>query len=154
MIIFTGLGWFVAGKTPFGRQVYAVGGNERAAELSGIYVRRIKMAVYMICGMCAAMTGLVTASQLVAAHPATGESYELNAIAAVVLGGTSLAGGRGTVWGTMIGALVIGVLTNGLVLLGVQEFWKKVITGLVIILAVVLDQLQARLQQRLALKRG
>jgi len=154
MTIFTALGWFVASKTPFGRQVYAVGGNERAAELSGIYVQRIKMAVYMICGMCAAMTGLITASQLVAAHPATGESYELNAIAAVVLGGTSLAGGRGTVWGTLIGALVIGVLTNGLVLLGVQEFWKKVITGLVIILAVVLDQLQARLQQRLALKRG
>src|SRR5215469_10287428 len=154
MIIFTALGWFVASKTPFGRQVYAVGGNERAAELSGIYVQRIKMAVYMICGMCAAMTGLITASQLVAAHPATGESYELNAIAAVVLGGTSLAGGRGTIWGTLIGALVIGVLTNGLVLLGVQEFWKKVITGLVIILAVVLDQLQARLQQRLALKRG
>jgi erythritol transport system permease protein len=154
MMIFTALGWFVASKTPFGRQVYAVGGNERAAELSGIYVQRIKMAVYMICGMCAAMTGLITASQLVAAHPATGESYELNAIAAVVLGGTSLAGGRGTVWGTLIGALVIGVLTNGLVLLGVQEFWKKVITGLVIILAVVLDQLQARLQQRLALKRG
>jgi erythritol transport system permease protein len=154
MILFTTLGWFVAGKTPFGRQVYAVGGNERAAELSGIYVQRIKMAVYMICGMCAAMTGLVTASQLVAAHPATGESYELNAIAAVVLGGTSLAGGRGTIWGTLIGALVIGVLTNGLVLLGVQEFWKKVITGLVIILAVVLDQLQARLQQRLALKRA
>ncbi len=154
MIIFTALGWFVAGKTPFGRQVYAVGGNERAAELSGIYVQRIKMAVYMICGMCAAMTGLVTASQLVAAHPATGESYELNAIAAVVLGGTSLAGGRGTVWGTLIGALVIGVLTNGLVLLGIQEFWKKVITGLVIILAVVLDQLQVRLQQRLALKRA
>jgi erythritol transport system permease protein len=154
MIIFTAIGWFVAEKTPFGRQVYAVGGNERAAELSGIYVQRIKMSVYMICGMCAAMTGLITASQLVAAHPATGESYELNAIAAVVLGGTSLAGGRGTVWGTLIGALVIGVLTNGLVLLGVQEFWKKVITGLVIILAVVLDQLQARLQQRLALKRA
>jgi erythritol transport system permease protein len=154
MIAFTAVGWFVAAKTPFGRQVYAVGGNERAAELSGIYVQRIKMAVYMICGMCAAMTGLITASQLVAAHPATGESYELNAIAAVVLGGTSLAGGRGTVWGTLIGALVMGVLTNGLVLLGVQEFWKKVITGLVIILAVVLDQLQARMQQRLALKRA
>jgi len=154
MIIFTAIGWFVPEKTAFGRQVYAVGGNERAAELSGIYVQRIKMAAYIICGMCGAMTGLITASQLVAAHPATGESYELNAIAAVVLGGTSLAGGRGTVWGTLIGALVMGVLTNGLVLLGVQEFWKKVITGLVIILAVVLDQLQARLQQRLALKRA
>ena len=107
------------GQTPFGRQVYAVGGNERAAELSGIYVNRIKKAVYMICGLCGAMTGLITASQLVAAHPATGESYELNAIAAVVLGGTSLVGGRGTIWGTIVGALVIGVLTNGLVLLGV-----------------------------------
>jgi erythritol transport system permease protein len=154
MVLVAAVAAFVASKTPFGRQVYAVGGNERAAELSGIYVDRIKMAVYMMCGLCAAMTGLITASQLVAAHPAVGESYELNAIAAVVLGGTSLAGGRGTIWGTIVGALVIGVLTNGLVLLGVQEFWKKVITGLVIILAVVLDQLQERLQQRLALKRG
>ncbi|MBV9674405.1 MAG: ABC transporter permease [Verrucomicrobia bacterium] len=154
MVLFAAVAAFVASKTPFGRQVFAVGGNERAAELSGIYVNRIKMAVYMICGLCAAMTGLITASQLVAAHPAVGESYELNAIAAVVLGGTSLAGGRGSIWGTIVGALVIGVLTNGLVLLGVQEFWKKVITGLVIILAVVLDQLQERLQQRLALKRA
>jgi erythritol transport system permease protein len=154
MFVFAAVAAFVAGKTPFGRQVYAVGGNERAAELSGIYVNRIKMSVYMICGLCASMTGLITASQLVAAHPAVGESYELNAIAAVVLGGTSLSGGRGAMWGTIVGALVIGVLTNGLVLLGVQEFWKKVITGLVIILAVVLDQLQERLQQRLALKRS
>jgi erythritol transport system permease protein len=152
MLLFTAVAWFIAAKTPFGRQVYAVGGNERAAELSGIPVRRVKLLVYMISGMCSAMTGLITASQLVAAHPATGESYELNAIAAVVLGGTSLAGGRGTVWGTLVGALVIGVLSNGLVLLGVQEFWKKVITGLVIILAVVLDQLQARLQERWALR--
>jgi erythritol transport system permease protein len=154
MVLFAAIAAFVAGKTPFGRQVYAVGGNEHAAELSGIDVNRIKISVYMICGLCAAMTGLITASQLVAAHPAVGESYELNAIAAVVLGGTSLSGGRGTMWGTIVGALVIGVLTNGLVLLGVQEFWKKVITGLVIILAVVLDQLQERLQQRLALKRA
>jgi erythritol transport system permease protein len=154
MVLVTVIGWFTISKTPFGRQVYAVGGNERAAELSGIYVRRIKMAVYMISGLCASITGLVTASQLVAAHPAIGESYELNAIAAVVLGGTSLSGGRGTVWGTLIGALVIGVLNNGLVLLGVQEFWKKVITGLVIILAVVLDQMQAKLQQRVALSKA
>jgi erythritol transport system permease protein len=154
MLAVTGIGWFTIAKTPFGRQVYAVGGNERAAELSGIYVQRIKMAVYMISGLCASMTGLVTASQLVAAHPAIGESYELNAIAAVVLGGTSLSGGRGTVWGTLIGALVIGVLNNGLVLLGVQEFWKKVITGFVIILAVVLDQLQARLRKRVALSKS
>jgi len=85
MGVFTAIGWFTAAKTPFGRQVYAVGGNERAAELSGISVNFIKMAVYMISGLCSAMTGLITASQLVAAHPAIGESYELNAIAAVVL---------------------------------------------------------------------
>jgi erythritol transport system permease protein len=154
VVLYATAGMFVAAKLPFGRQVYAVGGNERAAELSGIYVNRIKLAVYMICGMCAAMTGLITASQLVAAHPAIGDGYELTAIAAVVLGGTSLSGGRGTIWGTIVGALVIGVLGNGLVLLGVQEFWKKVITGLVIIMAVVLDQLQVRLQERLALRRA
>lgn len=151
--LYAAVGIFVSTKTPFGRHVYAVGGNERASELSGIYVNRIKLAVYMICGMCAAVTGLITASQLVAADPATGDGYELTAIAAVVLGGTSLSGGRGTIWGTIVGALVIGVLGNGLVLLGVQEFWKKVITGLVIIMAVVLDQLQVRLQERLALRR-
>ena len=146
MLLFGALGAFVAGKTPFGRKVFAIGGNERAAELSGIRVKRVKLLVYMISGFCAAMTGLIIASQLSAAHPATGESFELNAIAAVVLGGTSLSGGRGTVGGTIIGAFVIGVLSDGLVLLGVSEFWQIVIKGVVIILAVVVDQLQQRLQ--------
>jgi erythritol transport system permease protein len=90
---------------------------------------------------------LIIASQLLAAHPATGESFELNAIAAVVLGGTSLSGGRGGVGGTIIGAFVIGVLSDGLVLLGVSEFWQIVIKGIVIILAVVVDQIQQRLQR-------
>ena len=94
------------------------------------------------------MVGLIIASQLVAAHPATGETFELNAIAAVVLGGTSLAGGRGTVFGTIIGAFVIGVLRNGMVLEGLSSFLQIIITGVVIILAVVIDQLQVRLQQR------
>src|ERR1700753_1536048 len=149
MVLFAAVAAFIAGKTPFGRQVYAVGGNERAAELSGIYVNRIKMGVYMICGLCAAMTGLITASQLVAAHPAAGESFELNAIAAVVLGGTSLAGGRGSITGSLIGACVIGVLADGLVMLGISEFWQIAIKGAVIVLAVALDQFQLRLQTRL-----
>lgn len=147
MILFGGIGVLIANKTPFGRRVFAIGGNERAAELSGIRVNRIKLAVYMISGFCAAMTGLIIASQLLAAHPATGESFELNAIAAVVLGGTSLSGGRGGVGGTIIGAFVIGVLSDGLVLLGVSEFWQIVIKGIVIILAVVVDQIQQRLQR-------
>ena len=138
---------FVATRTPFGRRVYAIGGNERAALLSGVRVRRVKVGVYVISGFCAGLVGLVIASQLGAAHPATGETFELNAIAAVVLGGTSLMGGRGTIGGTLIGAFVIGVLADGLVLLGVSEFWQVLIKGLVIVLAVILDQFQkARFQ--------
>jgi erythritol transport system permease protein len=146
MLLFGAAGAFVAGRTPFGRHVYAVGGNERAAELSGVRVKRIKLAVYVISGICSALVGLVIASQLVAAHPATGVSFELSAIAAVVLGGTSLMGGRGSIGGTIIGALVIGALADGLVLLGVSEFWQIVIKGIVIVVAVVLDQLQQKLQ--------
>jgi erythritol transport system permease protein len=148
MIIFAVVAAVVAYKTPFGRQVYAIGGNERAAELAGVRVKRVTTMVYIISGFCAAMVGLIVASQLVAAHPATGETYELNAIAAVVLGGTSLFGGRGSIGGTIIGAFVIGVLSDGLILLGVSEFWQTVIKGVVIILAVVVDQMQQRLQSR------
>jgi erythritol transport system permease protein len=135
---------YVAMRTPFGRRVYAVGGNERAAGLSGVRVERIIIAVYAISGFCAAVAGLIVSSQLVASHPASGETFELNAIAAAVLGGTSLSGGRGTIGGTIIGAFVIGVLGDGLVMMGVSEFWQMVIKGLVIIAAVVLDQLQRR----------
>jgi erythritol transport system permease protein len=136
---------YVAQRTPFGRKVYAVGGNERAAALSGVRVDRVKIAVYMISGFCAAVVGLIVSSQLVASHPASGETFELNAIAAAVLGGTSLSGGRGLIGGTIIGAFVIGVLSDGLVMMGVSEFWQMVIKGMVIIAAVVLDQLQRRL---------
>ena len=135
---------FVASRTPFGRRVYAVGDNERAAALVGIRVARVKLTVYMMSGLCAALTGLIIASQLQAAHPATGETFELSAIAAVVLGGTSLSGGRGSVGGTLVGAFVIGVLNDGLVLLGVSEFWQIVIKGIVIVTAVVVDQLASR----------
>ena len=102
----------------------------------------------MISGVCAALAGLVIAGQLAAAHPATGETFELNAIAAVVLGGTSLSGGRGGVGGTLIGAFVIGVLSDGLILLGVSEFWQIVIKGFVIVVAVVIDQWASRQPSR------
>ena len=144
MVALAAAAMFVATRTPFGRQVYAVGGNERAALLAGVRVARVRMRVYVISGFCAALVGVIIAAQLGAAHPATGETFELNAIAAVVLGGTSLMGGRGTITGTLIGAFVIGVLADGLVLLGVSEFWQMVIKGLVIVLAVVLDQYQKR----------
>jgi erythritol transport system permease protein len=150
MLAVAALGILLAGRTPFGRRVYAIGGNERAAELSGVRVGRNKFAVYVISGLCAALVGMIIAAQLGAAHPATGETFELNAIAAVVLGGTSLMGGRGSVGGTIIGAFVIGVLADGLILLGVSEFWQIVIKGLVIVLAVVLDQLQQQYARRAA----
>ncbi len=139
---------FITLKTPFGRQVFAIGGNKRAAQLSGVRVKTIVMLTYAISGFCAAIVGLIVTSQLVAAHPATGETWELNAIAAVVLGGTSLSGGRGTILGTIVGAFVIGVLRNGMILEGLSSFWQMVITGFVIILAVIIDQVQQRLQER------
>jgi erythritol transport system permease protein len=148
MLALFAVGWFIAVKTPLGRHIYAVGGNERASRLAGIEVARVKMVAYLASSLCAALVGLIIASQLEAAHPATGESFELNAIAAVVLGGTSLMGGRGSIPGSLIGACVIGVLSDGLVMLGVSEFWQMVIKGTVIILAVAVDQLQSRLQAR------
>jgi erythritol transport system permease protein len=106
----------------------------------------------MISGFCSAMVGLIIASQLVAAHPLTGDTFELTTIAAVVLGGTSLMGGRGNIGGTIIGAFVIGVLSDGLVLLGFSTFTQKVIKGIVIVAAVVIDQIQIRMQERIALQ--
>ena len=139
---------FIARKTPLGRHIYAVGGNERAARLAGIRVPWVKLFTYVFAALCAALVGLIIASQLEAAHPATGDSFELNAIAAVVLGGTSLMGGRGSITGSLLGACVIGVLSDGLVMLGVSQFWQMVIKGTVIILAVAIDQLQTNIQAR------
>ena len=152
MALFALVAYIVTSRFPFGRHVYAIGGNERSAELSGVRINATKVIVYSISGFCAAMVGLIIASQLVAAHPATGDTFELNAIAAVVLGGTSLAGGRGGIGGTLIGAFVIGVLGDGLVMLGVSSFWQKVIKGAVIVFAVIIDQAQARMQERIALQ--
>jgi erythritol transport system permease protein len=143
---------YISRRTPLGRHIYAVGGNERGAALSGAKVNRVKMFVYMFSGFCSALVGLIIASQLQASHPATGETFELNAIAAAVLGGTSMSGGRGRIGGTIIGAFVIGILSDGLIMMGVSSFWQTVIKGLVIIAAVVIDQAQQKLQARVALQ--
>ncbi|WP_457153137.1 ABC transporter permease [Mesorhizobium sp. P5_C1] len=142
---------YLAKYTPLGRHIFAVGGNERASRISGVRVNTVKMFVYMFSGFCAAIVGLIISSELMASHPATGESFELNAIAAAVLGGTSMSGGRGTIGGTIVGAFVIGILSDGLVMMGVSSFWQMVIKGLVIIVAVVVDQAQRRLQSRVTL---
>lgn len=132
---------FITKKTKLGRYIYAIGGNETAAKLSGIRINRVKLMVYGLGGALAAIGGVIVTSRLDSAQPNAGISYELDAIAAVVIGGTSLNGGRGTVWGTVIGAVIIGVLNNGLVLLNVSPFWQQVVKGCVILLAVIIDKM-------------
>ncbi|NVO29436.1 ABC transporter permease [Donghicola sp. C2-DW-16] len=129
-------------RSAFGRWLYASGGNARAAELSGVPVKRVQIAVYMMSGVCAAIAGLVLSSQLTSAGPTAGTTYELTAIAAVVIGGAALTGGRGTIRGTMLGAFVIGFLSDGLVIIGVSAYWQTVFTGAVIVLAVLLNSIQ------------
>ena len=137
-------GMFVLNNTRFGRRLYAIGGNEDAARLSGINVFQTKMIVYTTISVLAALSGILLASRLNGASPNLGEMFELDAIAAVVIGGTSLSGGSGTIGGTVIGALIIGVLNNGMSLLGVSTFYQLIIKGLIIILAVWFDVLQKR----------
>jgi ribose transport system permease protein len=132
--------WFVLTKTVFGRHVYATGGNEEAARLSGVKTDGVQIVVYTISGAMAALAGVILTSRLDSAQPTAGAGYELDAITAVVLGGTSLAGGRGWIFGTLVGALLIGVLNNGLNLLGVSSFYQQVIKGSVILIAVLLDR--------------
>ncbi len=143
---------FVLKKTAFGWHILAIGGNEKAARLSGIKVEKNIIMVYAISGACAALVGLITMAQIAASHPQTGDTWEMNAIAAVVLGGTSMSGGVGTIGGTVIGAFVIGVINDGMTMCGVSEFWQKVIKGIVIILAVLIDQFQRNLQAKMALQ--
>jgi len=132
--------WFVLTRTVFGRHVYATGGNEEAAKLSGVKTDGVQIVVYTISGAMAALAGVILTSRLDSAQPTAGAGYELDAITAVVLGGTSLAGGRGWIFGTLVGALLIGVLNNGLNLLGVSSFYQQVIKGSVILVAVLLDR--------------
>lgn len=140
MLISFGILYFILKKTTFGRRVYAVGGNEEASILSGINTDRIKIYVYSLTGLLSALAALMLTSRLNSAQPTAGEMFELDAIAAVVLGGTSLTGGRGWIVGTLIGALIIGVLNNGLNIIGVTSFFQQVVKGAVILLAVLLDR--------------
>jgi erythritol transport system permease protein len=146
MVVIAIAGSLVLNRTAFGRWLYASGGNERAAELSGVPV---KVAVYVVSGMCAAVAGLILDSQLTSAGPTAGTSYELTAIAAVVVGGAALTGGRGNIRGTLLGAFVIGFLSDGLVIIGISSYWQTVFTGGVIVLAVLLNAVQYRRRVKL-----
>lgn len=132
--------YFILKHTTFGRHVYALGSNEEATRLSGISTTKVKIWVYSISGLFASLAGIILTSRLNSAQPTAGTSYELDAIAAVVLGGTSLSGGKGWIVGTLIGAMIIGVLNNGLNLLNVSSFYQLVAKGAVILIAVLLDR--------------
>jgi len=148
MIAFAVIFSIVLTRTPFGRWLYATGSNERAAQLSGVPVKSVQTRIYVLAGLCAGVVGILQVANISSSTADLGQFYELNAIAAVVIGGAALSGGRGTVRGTIIGAFVIGFLANGLVIVGVSPFWQKVITGAVIILAVAVDQIQQIAQRR------
>ena len=135
-------------RTTFGRRIYAIGGNEQAARLTGINVDRILLLLYTISGLCMGIAGVIYAARLLSAQPTGGQGYELYAIAAVILGGTSFTGGVGSIVGTLIGALIIGVLNNGLVLMNVSFYYQLIVQGVVIIVAVLLDQLRTRAAAR------
>jgi ribose/xylose/arabinose/galactoside ABC-type transport system permease subunit len=133
------IGGITLAKTPMGRSIYAVGLNPASAYLAGVRVPRVRVGVYVVSGVLAALAGILLSSRLSSAQPAAGTGYELTAIAAAAVGGTSLAGGRGSVLGTVLGALLLGVLQNSLSLLRVNAFWFQIITGLMIVAAVLLD---------------
>ncbi|MCB2292195.1 ribose ABC transporter permease [Clostridium algoriphilum] len=140
MVIIFGIAFYVLSQTRYGRYIYALGGNEDSARLSGINTDKIKTLVYVICGATAALSGIIVTSRIGSASPNAGVGFELDAIAAVVLGGTSLIGGEGSVVGTIIGALIIGVLNNGLNLMNVSPFYQSIIKGIVILLAVMAEK--------------
>ncbi len=138
------MGSIILNKTLLGRYIFALGSNEEAARLSGVNVDFWKILTYALGGLICGVAGLIIASRLNSAQPALGQGYELEAIAAVVIGGTSLSGGRGTMLGTIIGAFIMSVLTNGLRIMGVAQEWQIVVTGVIIIVAVYVDMLLRR----------
>lgn len=133
------LGSIMLSKLKFGRYVYAVGGNENAAMVSGINVKRIKMMVYVLSGIACGIAAIILTARVSAGLPQAGESYELDAIAATVIGGTSLSGGRGRLWGTIVGAVLLGIVNNGLDLLNVSSFYQQIVKGLIILGAILID---------------
>lgn len=149
-LLLVALAWFVLSRTVFGRMVYATGNNEEAVRLSGHRTGTIKVVCFMIGGAAVGIAAIVYMARLGVASPILGQGYELNAIAAVVIGGASLTGGRGSVIGTLLGACLLGVLSNGLLLMGVSDFQRTMITGGVIIVAVILDAYRRRLSVRLS----
>lgn len=132
--------WILLTKTSYGRKIYAVGGNEKASFISGIKIDKVKILVYVISALMAVLSGLILTSRLNSAQPTAGSAYEMDAIAAVVLGGTSMTGGSGSLTGTLIGILILGVLNNGLNLLGVSSFYQQIVKGVVILIAVLIDR--------------
>jgi len=136
--------WFFLQNFRLGRHIYAVGGNENAARAAGVPVERVKLFAYALCGLLTGLAGVVLAARITTGQPNAGQAYELDAIAAVVIGGTSLAGGVGTITGTLLGVLLIGVINNGLDLMGVSSYYQAVIKGVIIVGAVWLDRRQAR----------
>jgi ribose/xylose/arabinose/galactoside ABC-type transport system permease subunit len=143
-VVIVALGWFLLSRTVFGRHVYATGGNKTAAELSGIITGRVTVWVYTLAGLLSGLAGIVLSSRVMSGSPSTGQGYELDAIAAVVIGGTRLTGGVGTIFGTIIGALIIGVMNNGLDLLNVSSYWQQIVKGIIIVVAVVLERRSSR----------
>jgi ribose/xylose/arabinose/galactoside ABC-type transport system permease subunit len=138
------LAWIFLRDFRLGRHLYAVGGNEHAARAAGISVARVKLFAYVVCGLLTGLAGVVLAARITTGQPNAGQAYELDAIAAVVIGGTSLSGGVGTITGTLLGVLLIGTINNGLDLLGVSSYYQAVIKGVIIVGAVWLDRRQAR----------
>jgi inositol transport system permease protein len=136
MVVMT---WILLGNTRFGKSVFAIGGNIKAAEVSGIPVKRNLVLIYAYCGLMAGVAAVVFAGRVQSVHPGAAVGYELTAIAASTIGGTSHSGGIGTVWGAVIGALILGVLRNGLTLLGVHPYWQQVAEGVIIVVAVIID---------------
>ena len=139
MLIVLALGWFMMYKTRFGRHIYACGGNAQAAKWSGINADRIKIIVFTIAGFLNGFAAIVLAGRLGGGLPSAGDGSEMDVITAVVLGGTSMSGGRGKLWGVVLGVLIIGVLTVGLTMIGVSTYWQKVIKGVIIVVAVIID---------------
>lgn len=131
-------------NTRFGRYIYAIGGNEQAARVSGLNIGRIKIGIYTFAGMLSGLAGIVLSSRISSGQPGLGQGYELDAIASAVIGGTSFAGGIGTIWGTMVGALIIGVLNNGLDLLNVSPYWQQIVKGSIIVIAIIIDERKNR----------
>ncbi|WHH56825.1 ribose ABC transporter permease [Petroclostridium sp. X23] len=140
MLIIFGLSAFVMSRTKFGRYVYAIGGNERASKVAGIKVSQVKTVVYIVSGALSALTAVIYTSRLSSGVPSLGSGYEMQAITAAVIGGASLSGGQGGIWGTLVGAVIIGILNNALNLLNINSYYQNIVTGVVVLLAVLFDR--------------